>query len=62
VYPEWRRLVVEHGVTGAQVHDTRLVASMIAHGITHLLSLNDRDFVRYPDISVVHPQQMVSTL
>jgi hypothetical protein len=29
VYQEWKRLVMSHGVSGVQVHDTRLVA---AHG------------------------------
>jgi predicted nucleic acid-binding protein len=57
VYPEWRRLALEHGVTGVQVHDARLVASMLAHGISHLLTLNDRDFVRFTRITAVHPAQ-----
>ena len=28
VYPEWRRLVIQHSVSGKQVHNTRLVAAM----------------------------------
>ena len=33
----WRLLANEHAVQGRQAHDTRLVALMLAHGITHLL-------------------------
>jgi hypothetical protein len=56
IHPEWRRLVLGHAVSGAQVHDARLVAAMHVHGVTHVLTLNVRDFMRYPGITVVHPQ------
>jgi len=59
IYHEWRRLVLTHSVSGAQVHDARLVAAMHVHGVTHLLTLNDRDFTRYPGITVVHPQNAI---
>jgi predicted nucleic acid-binding protein len=47
VYPQWRRLVVAHGVSGVKTHDTRLVAVMFVNGITRILTLNAADFVRY---------------
>lgn len=59
VHAEWRRLVVAHSVAGVQVHDARLVAAMMAHGVPQLLTLNDRDFARYADISAVHPRDVV---
>lgn len=59
VHTEWRRLVVEHLVAGAQVHDARLVAAMLVHGITLLLTLNDRDFSRYTGITVLHPRDIL---
>ena len=52
-YPEWRRLVVTYGVSGVQVHDARLVAAMIAHGTTHLLTFNTADFARYAPEGIV---------
>jgi predicted nucleic acid-binding protein len=58
IHSEWRRLVVSYGVSGAQVHDARLVAAMRVHGITHLLTFNQADFFRYRDITVVHPEQL----
>ena len=55
-YPIWRGLVVRHAVSGRQVHDTRLAALMLAHGITHILTLNGSDFTRFPGITVIDPQ------
>jgi hypothetical protein len=48
-----------HAVSGAQVHDARLVAAMHVHGVRHLLTLNVRDFARHLGITVVHPQTLL---
>jgi len=58
VHREWRRLVVVHEVKGVKVHDARLVASMRTHGIHHILTFNEADFRRYPDIVAVHPERV----
>jgi hypothetical protein len=59
VYKRWRQLVRD-GVTGVQVHDARLVAAMLVHGIPNLLTLNVADFSRYTEIiSPVHPGTVV---
>lgn len=55
IYPEWERLVSAYAVQGVNVHDARLVAAMVAHGLTHILTFNTRDFARYGEISVVDP-------
>ena len=47
VYQVWRQLIAAKGVSGKQVHDTRLVASMLVYGITHLLRFNGADFRRF---------------
>lgn len=59
VYAEWRRLVVAHSVTGIQVHDAKLAAGMLAHGITHLLTSNKRDFGRYSGITAITPDEIL---
>jgi predicted nucleic acid-binding protein len=61
VYTAWRQLVLTVGVSGVQVHDARLVAVMRVHGLTHILTFNTSDFVRYPGINVVHPQAVTAT-
>jgi predicted nucleic acid-binding protein len=58
VFTEWERLVTAHGVTGKPAHDARLVAAMLAHGVTHLLTFNGQDFARYPGIVVLDPAQV----
>jgi predicted nucleic acid-binding protein len=58
VYTAWRRLVVTAGVSGVQVDDARLVAAMQVHGLTQILTFNTVDFLRYPGITVVHPQDV----
>jgi toxin-antitoxin system PIN domain toxin len=43
-------------VAGRQVHDANIVATMLAHGETRLLTANRRDFQRFePRIEVVEP-------
>jgi len=59
IYPEWRRLVVRHGVSGVQVHDARLVAAMNVYNVKSILTYNGRDFARYRNIRCVHPLDLV---
>jgi len=53
IYSEWRRIIVAHQVSGVQVHDARLVASMMIHSVTHILTLNTADFVRYHSEGII---------
>ena len=55
IYQEWERLVVVYAVRGVNVHDARLVAAMLVHGLTHVLTFNISDFARYSEITAVHP-------
>jgi predicted nucleic acid-binding protein len=56
IYGKWRQIVRDYAVTGVQVHDARLVAAMLIHGIPNLLTLNVADFARYDEvIRVFHP-------
>jgi predicted nucleic acid-binding protein len=61
VYSIWRHLVIVHQVRGVQVHDARLAAIMQAYGLTHILTLNQPDFLRYSDLQAVHPSQLQSS-
>ena len=58
VYSIWRQLVVTNNVRGVQVHDARLAAIMMAYGLTHILTLNQLDFLRFTDIQAIHPSQL----
>ncbi|HEV3256865.1 MAG TPA: PIN domain-containing protein, partial [Gemmataceae bacterium] len=37
-YAEWRRLVTAHQVIGKSAHDARIVAAMLVHRVTHVLT------------------------
>ena len=58
IYREWRRIVVEYGVSGVQAHDARLAAAMYIHGVGHILTLNVRDFSRFDGLTAVHPDSV----
>ena len=60
IYEEWERLVVVHAVRGVNVHDAKLVAAMLVHGLTHILTFNISDFARYSEITAVHPTAIVT--
>ena len=58
VYSIWRQLVITNNDRGVQVHDARLAAIMMAYGLTHILTLNQLDFLRFTDIQAIHPSQL----
>jgi predicted nucleic acid-binding protein len=58
VHREWRRLLVDYSISGVQVHDARLVASMRIHGVKRILTFNVKDFARFDGIEAVHPLQL----
>jgi len=57
VYREWRRLVLQHKVSGVQVHDCYIAAAMKVHGINRILTFNASDFSRY-GLVVINPYSL----
>ena len=55
IYPIWEQLVTRLSVNGKTAHDSRLVAAMLRHSITHLLTYNTADFKRYSEITALSP-------
>ena len=53
IYLEWRRLVVDYSISGVTVHDARLVAAMMSHKVTHILTFDTEDFARYKPEGIV---------
>ena len=58
VHLVWRGLLVAHAISGVQVHDARIAAAMQVHGVKRILTLNTRDFARFPWIEAIHPEQV----
>jgi uncharacterized protein len=53
-WPALRALVAAGRVTGARVHDARVAALCRQHGVRELWSA-DRDFGRFPELTVINP-------
>jgi len=53
-WAELRALLLSSKVTGPMVHDARVAAISIQHGVRQLWS-SDRDFGRFPALNVVNP-------
>jgi predicted nucleic acid-binding protein len=49
-----RPLIARSQVTGGAVHDARIAALCLRHGVTTLYSA-DRDFSRFPDLQTENP-------
>jgi predicted nucleic acid-binding protein len=60
VFFEWKRLLLAYNITGVQVHDARIAALMKVHGVSRILTLNQKDFARYQGLAAVNPQQIIS--
>jgi predicted nucleic acid-binding protein len=61
IYPEWKRLVAAVGIVGKQVHDARLAAICVVHGISHVLTFNVGHFQRLAaaaSLQIVSPDQV----
>jgi uncharacterized protein len=53
-WTQLRNMLTAAKVTGPQVHDARVAALCVQHGVRELWSA-DRDFSRFPDLTVVNP-------
>lgn len=53
-WPQLRELLLGGKAVGAKVHDARIAALCLQHGVRQLWSA-DRDFGRFPDLPVVNP-------
>lgn len=49
------QLLTTHPVTGKQVHDANLVATMLEHDVCRLLTFNTADFQRFADVITLVP-------
>jgi predicted nucleic acid-binding protein len=55
VYPAWEGLIAKYAVQGKRSHDVRLVALMIQHRVSRLLTFNDADFRPFTEIETLNP-------
>jgi predicted nucleic acid-binding protein len=62
IFSHWLQIVSTYRVVGRRVHDARLVAVMLAHDVTHLLTFNRDDFRQFDMITVVCPADISASL
>lgn len=60
-YQVWKRIVTTHAVKGVQAHDAKIVAWMITQAIKVIITLNRRDFIRYPEIEALTPENLLQS-
>lgn len=53
-WPVLGRLLASGQVTGPKVHDARIAALCLCHGVSELWSV-DRDFTRFPELKTRNP-------
>lgn len=58
IFPNWLNLVTTNRVMGKRTHDARIIAAMLANGITHFLTFNPSDFAGISSITIIHPQDL----
>ena len=62
IFPTWLSLVTENEVKGKRTHDVRIVAVMLTHKISHVLTLNPNDFKNFSEITTVRPQEIINSV
>ena len=57
-FEAWRDLTGRYGVRGNPNHDLRIVAAMIASGVSRVMSFNAKHFRRFTEIEVIDPKRL----
>lgn len=60
-YVLWCALLTTYRIQGVAVHDARLVAMMQSLQISHILTLNKSDFLRYAGLTVLTPAELLAS-
>ncbi|WP_337886556.1 type II toxin-antitoxin system VapC family toxin [Fischerella thermalis] len=60
IFRIWLSLATTHKISGKRIHDLRIQAVVLAHNISHILTLNPKDFIQVEEITIVHPHSINS--
>ena len=52
-------LCTEYKIIGQKIHDTNIVATMLASGVKRLITYNKKDFVQFKEIIVLLPNEFM---
>jgi predicted nucleic acid-binding protein len=59
IFEKWSEAVIENRISGKRVHDARLAAQLLVHGVSHLLTFNGQDFAKFSWISILRPEDLL---
>ena len=54
-------LVEQRPITGQDIHDLHLAATMLSNGVTKIYTFNTKDFEPIPGIEVMNPSELIMT-
>lgn len=52
-------LLKQHAVSGADIHDLLLIATMLSNGVKKIYTFNTKDFVPFSEIEVLNPNDVI---
>lgn len=55
IYEKWEKLIIDYQIKGKRAHDVKIIATMLTHNIQNLLTINIKDFQKFPEIQVINP-------
>jgi predicted nucleic-acid-binding protein len=58
IFNLWFRLVTTYKISGKRIYDLRLQAVTLAHKISHILTLNPKDFILVEGVTIIHPNRI----
>lgn len=58
IFDRWERLIFDYDVRGKKAHDARIVAAMLRHQVSHILTFYAQDFAGYKEITVLTPERI----
>lgn len=53
------RLIRTHELHGKRIHDANIAATVIAHGLSELLTSNPKDYAPFPEITCTRPEEFM---
>ena len=60
IFRIWWNLATTHKISGKRTHDLRIQAVVLAHNISHILTLNPKDFIPIEGTTIIHPNSINS--
>jgi predicted nucleic acid-binding protein len=58
IFDNWLRDVTDLSISGKRAHDARLLAAMKRHGVQEVVTFNKSDFIGFPGITVLLPNEV----